>query len=81
MENKLASLLVVSLGKTLNWMPHLYVEEIATPKRVQTYHSKHSDTSLSCKWKINMANKKNIFDCDVMDDVANSLMTLIMDGD
>ena len=33
--------------------------EMATPKRVRTYLPKHSDTSLSRKWKINMANKLN----------------------
>ena len=40
-------------------------QEIATPKRVRTYHSdtllsspKHSDTLLSSAWRINMANKK-----------------------
>ena len=33
--------------------------EIATPKRVRTYRPKHSDTSLSCEWRINIA-KKNI---------------------
>ena len=32
--------------------------EIATPKRVRTYRPKHSDTSLSHEWRINMANKK-----------------------
>ena len=62
MENKPASSLVVSLGKALNGTPHLYVEtgdsEMATPKRVRTYCPKHSDTSLSCEWRINMANKK-----------------------
>ena len=30
----------------------------ATPKRVRTYCPTHSDTSLSRKWRINMANKK-----------------------
>ena len=35
--------------------------EMATPKRVRTYRPKHSDTSLSREWKINMANKKNGF--------------------
>ena len=50
-ENKPASSLVVSLGKALNGMPHLYVEdrwpinlEKATPKRVQTSRPKYSDT-------------------------------------
>ena len=37
---------------------------MATPKRVRTYRPKHSDTSLSRKWRINMANKKNIYPCD-----------------
>ena len=32
--------------------------EMATPKRVRTYRPKHSDTSLSREWRINMANKK-----------------------
>ena len=32
--------------------------EIATLKRVRTYRPKHSDTSLSREWKINVANKK-----------------------
>ena len=31
---------------------------MATPKRVRTYRPKHSDTSLSREWRINMANKK-----------------------
>ena len=39
-ENKPASSLVVSLGKALNGMPHLYVEdkwpEMSTPKLVRT---------------------------------------------
>ena len=60
-KNKPASSLVVSLGKALNGTPHLYVEdrwpEMATPKRVRTYHPKHSDTSLFREWRINMANK------------------------
>ena len=34
--------------------------EMATAKRVRTYRPKHSDTSLSREWRINMANKKNI---------------------
>ena len=33
--------------------------KIATPKRVGTYRPKHSDTSLSREWRINLANKKN----------------------
>ena len=32
--------------------------EMATPKRVRIHRPKHSDTSLSREWKINMANKK-----------------------
>ena len=32
--------------------------EMATPKRVRTHRPKHSDTSLSREWRINMANKK-----------------------
>ena len=60
-ENKPASLFVVSMGKALNRMPHLYVKtgnpEMATPKRVQTYHPNHSDASLSREWRINMANE------------------------
>ena len=32
--------------------------EMATPKRVRTSRPKHSDTSLSREWRINMANKK-----------------------
>ena len=52
-ENKPASSLVVSLGKALNGMPHLYVEDRwpikprkkkATPKRVRTSRPKYSDT-------------------------------------
>ena len=35
--------------------------EMATPKRVRTYRPKHSDTSLSREWKINVANKKKSF--------------------
>ena len=35
--------------------------EMATPKRVRTYHPKHGDTSLSGKWRINMANKKKVY--------------------
>ena len=34
--------------------------EMATPKRVRTYRPKHSDTSLSREWRINIANKKKI---------------------
>ena len=34
--------------------------EMATPKRVRTHRPKHSDTSLSREWRINMANKKKI---------------------
>ena len=65
-ENKPASSLVVSLGKALNGTPRpTFVwktgdPEIATPKQVQTYRPKHSDTSLSREWRINMANKKKI---------------------
>ena len=33
--------------------------EMATPERVRTCSPKHSDTSLSREWRINMANKKN----------------------
>ena len=33
--------------------------EMATPKRLRTYRPKHSDTSLSRGWRINMARKKN----------------------
>ena len=33
-------------------------QEMATPKRVRTYRPKHSDTSLSREWRINVANKK-----------------------
>ena len=51
-ENKLASLLVVSLGKALNGMPLPLcgrqvaqdTSEMATPKRVWTYCPKYSDT-------------------------------------
>ena len=32
--------------------------EMATPKRVRTYCPKHSNTSLSREWRINMTNKK-----------------------
>ena len=32
--------------------------EMVTPKRVRTYRPKHSDTSLSREWRIDMANKK-----------------------
>ena len=32
--------------------------EITTPKRVRTYRPKHRNTSISCEWRINMANKK-----------------------
>ena len=32
--------------------------EITTTKRVRTYRPKHSDSSLSREWRINMANKK-----------------------
>ena len=32
--------------------------EIATPMQVRSYRPKHSDTSLSSEWKINMENKK-----------------------
>ena len=32
--------------------------EMATPKRVRTYRPKHSDTSLSREWRMNMVNKK-----------------------
>ena len=31
--------------------------EMAIPKRVRTYRPKHSDASLSRKWRINMAKK------------------------
>ena len=31
--------------------------EMATPKRVLTYRPRHSDTSLSRKWRINMEKK------------------------
>ena len=31
--------------------------EMATPKQVRTYRPKHSDSSLSREWGINMANK------------------------
>ena len=34
--------------------------EMATPKRVRTYCPKHSDTSLSREWRINMVNKKKV---------------------
>ena len=50
-ENKPASSLVVSLGKALNGMPHLYAEDrwpsttvMGTPKGVRTSRPKHSDT-------------------------------------
>ena len=50
-ENKPASLHVVSLGKALNGTPtfvwkigDLDTSEIATPKRVRTYRPKHSNT-------------------------------------
>ena len=32
--------------------------EMATPKRVRTFRPKHSDTSLSREWRINMEKKK-----------------------
>ena len=32
--------------------------EMATPKRVRTSRPKHSDTTLSREWRINMANRK-----------------------
>ena len=34
--------------------------EMATPKRVQIHRPKHSDTSLSREWRINITNKKKI---------------------
>ena len=34
------------------------VTVMATPKRMRTHRPKHSDTSLSREWRINMANKK-----------------------
>ena len=47
-ENKPASLLVVSLSKALNGTPHLYVvaggpdtSEMATPRRVRTFRPKY----------------------------------------
>ena len=61
-ENKPASSLVVSLGKALTRRPTFMWKagdpEIATPKRVRAYRPKHSDTSLSREWRINMGNKK-----------------------
>ena len=61
-ENKPASSLVVFLGKALNGRPTFMWKtgdpEMATPKRVQTHRPKHSDTSLSREWRINMANPK-----------------------
>ena len=35
--------------------------EMPTPKRVRTFRPKHSDTSLSREWRINMANKEKPF--------------------
>ena len=32
--------------------------EMATPMRVRTYRQRHSDTSLSREWRINMVNNK-----------------------
>ena len=62
-ENKPASSLVVSLGKAFTGRPTFMWKtgdpEMATLKRVRTYRPKHSDTSLSREWRINMANKKN----------------------
>ena len=34
--------------------------EMATPKQVRTYRPKHSNTSLSREWRINMVNKIKI---------------------
>ena len=62
-ENKSESSLVVSLERHLTGRPTFMWKtgdpEMATPKRVRTYCPKHSDTSLSREWRINMANKKN----------------------
>ena len=41
--------------------------EMATPTRVRTYGPKHSDTSLSRDWRIDMANKK-IFNGNYLQD-------------
>ena len=63
-ENKPASSLVVFLVKAFKGTPHLHVEErypeMETPKRLRSYRPKHSDTSLSREWRINMVNKKKI---------------------
>ena len=52
---------VLSLGKALNGTPTFMWKtgdrEMATPKRVRAYRLKHSNTSLSREWRINMANK------------------------
>ena len=66
-ENKPASSLVVSLGKPFNGTPRLYVED-RSPRYFGNsnfqasadYHPKHSDTSLSREWRINMAKGKKI---------------------
>ena len=66
-ENKPASLLVVSLNKALNETPRLFVEDRwprylengssrasadVIPSKIQRYNS------LSIEWRINMVNKK-----------------------
>ena len=52
---------VLSLGKALNGTPTYMWKtgdrEMATPERVRTYRLKHSNTSLSREWRINVANK------------------------
>ena len=45
-ENKQASLLVVSLGKALNWTPHLYVED-RWPRHLENSYSHASEDVLS----------------------------------
>ena len=64
-ENKPASSFVVSLGKALNSMPYLYVEE-RWPRHLGNGNSQVSadilskilqHNSLSREWRINMANK------------------------
>ena len=50
--------------------------EMATPKRVRTSSPKHSDTSLSGEWRINMANKKNNNKCGEYEGISSDSLTL-----
>ena len=70
---------VLSLGKALNGTP-TYMRKtgdrkMATPKRVRTYRLKHSNTSLSREWRINMANKKKFNGNYLQDCFLNKLAT------